>query len=403
MSRRHLFIWLTCAIATILLVGAFNFIVDPYGIFRSVVVKGFNQNKEGARNKIRFVKALELPLRKPATLIMGSSRVWKAMDPGLPLLQEFTPVYNLGVDLSRIHEILVLLRHATANSDVKRVVLGLDFFMFNSLQKVNFDFDETLTGRKVNVVDYFVPAIFSDAAVIDSLKVIRFSIPDPALETFLANGYRPQELHILHPRAPINYENLHYYTNWIFLTPKPQLQNTFYYGKMALDDDVFNDFEAILSLCALQHIDLRLYISPAHAHLEGEGIWALGKWRELENWKRRITNISDRYKVPLIDFSGYNSVTTEPVRSPMKFYSDSSHFTEMVSNWILQRIFSADASVPVDFGVQLTSENIDGHLDMIRNDREKYVNSNKREVQKLLVDYDAIIGGAPLDMNRMKF
>jgi hypothetical protein len=396
MHKLYLKIWLVSASVTVLMAGVFSFLVDPYGLFRSVVVNGVNQNKEGVRNKVRFVKALELPIRKPKTLLMGSSRVWNGVNPDHSLLQEYSPVYNIGVDLSRIHEIRLLLQHAIVNADVKRVILGLDFFMFNALQRTNTGFDVTLVGRAVKIEDYLFPAILSRDSVIDSLRVMRFSKLEPELQAFLPNGFRPQGSY-----AITSYENFHYYTNWIFLTPQPQ--NTFYYGKMALDEEVFNEFEAVLALCELNHIDLHLYISPAHATLEGEGLRALGKWDDFENWKVRVTKISDQYKVPLWDFSGYNSITTEPVRTPMKYYADSSHFTEVVSDLIMKRLFGKGESVPSDFGVRLSPQNVDKHLDEINANREQYVLNNRSEIASLLADYRAIIGGAKLDLNRTKF
>jgi hypothetical protein len=395
MTSRFLTSWVLTAAVVVSIAGISSLLVDPYGLFRFIDVVGVNQQKEGARNKIRFVKALELPLRRPETLLMGSSRVHDAMDPEHPLLQEFSPVYNLGVDMNRIHETRVLLRHATENTNVKRVVLGLDFFMFNSAQRANFDFDETLIGRKVGFADYLGPSILSKDAVLDSIRTIRASAQQPGRREFLPNGYRPQAFYGIK-----NYANAHYYTNWIFLTSKPQ--NTMYYSGMALHDEVFDEFEAILVFCYRKRIDLRLYINPAHAHLDGEGIRALGKLEMFENWKRRLTEIAGRHNVPLWDFSGYNSVTTEPVKTPMKYYWDSSHFTETVEDWILKRIFGSDDLIPADFGLRLTAKNIEAHLDAIRRDRERYVIANRSMLLALENDYKAIIDGAPLDPSRLK-
>lgn len=398
MNKYDLKIYLLSFLATVLLVGALNLTVDPYALFNSSVFNGINQRKEGLRNKVRFIKPIAVYLQKPKTLLMGSSRVWKAMNPENPLLQEYPPVYNLGVDLSRIREIRILLEHAIKNSEISRVILGVDFFMFNSLQRTNYGFDEKLVGKRMDIVDLF-PTIFSVDALVDSYYVMKYSNQEPLLKTFLPNGYRPQ--YDSDGKVDIkSYENFHYYTNWIFLTPTPD--PTLYYSKMLLDDEVFREFEKVLLLCNKNHIDLKLYISPAHATLEGEGIKALGKYEDLENWKRRITIIADQYKVPLWDFGGYNSVTTETVKTPMKFYLDSSHFTELVGDMIIKRIFSTDR-MPVDFGVRLTPENIDAHLYNVRVNREKYVADHRQEIKNLLLDFKSIINGAPMDVNRTKF
>ena len=399
LKRKFLTIYIAAFLTTFICVGFLNLIVDPYALFNSPVYDGFNQNKEGMRHKVRSIKPLAVAVQRPKTLIMGSSRVWMGIDPQHPLLQDYSPVYNYGVDLSRIREIQLMLDHAIKNSDIKRVILGLDFFMFNSLQRTNYGFDEKLVSKQINIFD-FIPMIFSVNSTIDSFRVLKYIRQDVLLKSFLRNGYRPPYGSDGKPDIK-SYKNFHYYTNWIFLTPTPN--QTLYYSKMLVDEEVFNEFKKIIILCVNNHIDLKLYISPAHATLEGEGIKALGKEVDFENWKRRITKIAFQYNIPLWDFGGYNSVTTEPVRTPMMFYSDSSHFTELVSDWILKRIFDQVEGIPSDFGIQIEPSNINVHLSNIRLDREKYLSKNQDEMELLLRDFSSIIGGAPLDISRTGF
>lgn len=271
----------------------------------------------------------------------------------------------------------------------------LDLFMFNAAQKVNFSFDSSLVGRKVNIGDYVSTSLLSMDALADSISTIKTSHDQPERREFLSNGYRPGKFVFYKVK---NYPKLHYYTNWTFLSPLPQ--QTKYYAVMTLDVKVFEYFEEILRLCKQHTIDLKLYISPAHANLDGEGIMAAGKWEMMEEWKRKIVTIADRYGVPLWDFSGYNSITTEPVRTPMKYYWDSSHFTEFTSDLILKRIFDTSPSVdeiPLDFGIKLSSSNIKSHLETIRLGRENYVKMNPAELSMLSQNYRAILNGAPLD------
>ena len=385
------------ALSTAAFVGVFNFIVDPYGFYRVLEIKGFNQQKEGVRSKIRYVKALELPLRKPKTIIMGSSRVHDGMNPKHFLLQDsaFTPVYNLGIDMNRIHESLQYLKHSLIHTKVKRVILGLDFFMFNADQKVNSNFDSSLVGRKVNSEDYISTSLLSTDALADSIKTIKSSYTQPGREEFLSNGFRPGKFVFYKIK---NYSSLHYYTNYIFLSPLPS--ETKYYAEMSLDERVFQDFEEILKICKQNNIDIKLYISPAHANLDGEGVLAAGKWKMMEDWKRRVVVLTDRYGASLWDFSGYNSVTTEPVKTPMKHYWDSSHFTEFTSDLILKRILVTSEyahEIPADFGVQISTANIELHLKKARQARASYAAKNSSDLYMQNLLYKSILGGAPLD------
>ena len=393
--RKFLFYWVLSISLTVSLVGLLNYAVDPYGLYRTFEFVGGNQQKEGVRNKIRFVKALELPLRRPKTIILGSSRVHDGINPDNPILKEdgYSPAYNLGVDMSRIHESLQYLKHALANSEVKRVIIGLDFFMFNASQKVNYNFDSSLVGRRIESVDYITNTIFSTDAFMDSVRTLKISHSQPGRMEFLANGYRPGSSVFYKLK---NYEALHRYTNFIFLSSQPNI--TKYYSDFSLDQEVFDDFERILKICQDNQIDIKLYISPAHANLDGEGIWAAEKWGMMEEWKKRVTLISNRYGVAVWDFSGYNSITTEEVLTPMKNYWDSSHFTERVGNMIIARIFDkVEFDIPSDFGVKLTSNNIDAHLISTKRNRLKYIEMNAHDHKSLIESYKYFLSGGQID------
>jgi hypothetical protein len=221
-------------------------------------------------------------------------------------------------------------------------------------------------------------------------------VQQPNRNEFLGNGFRPQAFYGLK-----NYPGVHYYTNYIFLSP--QQSDTLYYSKMQTDDQAYNELIMLLELCKSKGIDVHLFINPAHASLDGEGIRAVGKWTMFENWKRRLTSISASYAVDLWDFSGYNSITTERVSTPMNYYWDSSHYTELVGGYMMSRMFEPhNYKGPRDFGFQLTSKNIEGHLKSIRDDRERYAQANRSYIDSLNYDYKAIIDGAPLDQIRVK-
>lgn len=312
----------------------------------------------------------------------------------------YAPVYNLGIDMDRIHESKEYLKHALLHSEIKRVILGLDFFMFNASQKVNYNFDPELIGRKVGVGDYLSTSIFSRDAFVDSIRTIKASRSQPGREEFLSNGFRPGKFVFYQVKS---YPALHYYTQFIFMSSLPS--QTKYYADMTLDQEVFDDFEEILKICKQRNIDVKLYISPAHAHLDGEGIAAAGKWGMMEEWKRRVVAITDKYAAPIWDFSGYNSITTEPVVAPMKYYWDSSHFTEVVSDLILKRMLALKEDtqeVPADFGIHLTGKNIELNLAMIRQCRQKYIDEHSSEMQSLSQSYQSYLHGGAMDPKKIE-
>jgi hypothetical protein len=393
--RRLTFLFFSVTTVFLLLIGCINYVVDPYGLYRKVDLNGFNQQKEGVRSKIRFVKALELPLRKPKTIILGSSRVHEAINPDDIELsdQQYSPAYNLGIDMLRIHEAAEYLQFAVNNSDIKRVIFGLDFFMFNSIQQSEANFDPSLISARPSAFQYLKSTLISGSAFSDSMRTLKQSNSQTTRREFLSNGYRPAPMVFF---GLSDYTALHYYTNYTFLSPT---SNTKYYGEFSLNKKVFLDFEKILKICKERQIDLRMYISPAHADLEGEGIRATGNWILFESWKRKLVDLSDQYDYPMWDFSGYNSITTEPVKTPMKNYWDSSHFDERIGHLILKRIFRNDSGVPTDFGVLLRKENIDSELLKIRVQRSSYELSSPQRIDNLQKGFQRILGGEPLDQS----
>ncbi|NBX41311.1 MAG: DUF374 domain-containing protein [Gammaproteobacteria bacterium] len=234
----------------------------------------------------------------------------------------------------RMHEALGYLNHALANAPVKRVVFGLDFFMFNGEERTNPSYDSTLVGRRLRPWDYVYQPLLTKDALLASITTAQVSHETPDRREFLPNGYRPGTQVFYHLA---DYPKLHNYTNYVFLSKDPS--QTPYYGRFKLSDEAFRDFEQFVKTCRSHNIECEFFITPAHALLDGEGIRLAGLTEVTEEWKRRLVEVLAKNGLTLWDFSGYNSITTETVRSPMKYYWDSSHFTEATADLILSRMF----------------------------------------------------------------
>jgi peptidoglycan/xylan/chitin deacetylase (PgdA/CDA1 family) len=130
----------------------------------------------------------------------------------------------------------------------------------------------------------------------------------------------------------------------------------------------------IIAFCREHDIELRLFITPSHANqaeiatmLWGEQAVDSGKRALVKLLAEDAAHYPDRAPIPVMDFSGYSSVTTEPLppkgrRTEMRFYWDSSHFKEIVGDYVLDRLFDIHnpaRAVPADFGVALTASNLE--------------------------------------------
>ncbi len=122
---------------------------------------------------------------------------------------------------------------------------------------------------------------------------------------------------------------------------------------------------------------------------------------EIDNWKRAMVEANEeeaglagRAPFPLWDFSGYNSVTTErlpdagEIEQIMYGYWEGSHYSDAVGVRILDRIFGEGSQRGDDFGLQLTSANIDAHLEQIRRGGARYRLAHATEIKAMEEMFD---------------
>jgi hypothetical protein len=346
------------------LVGTFNLLVDPYDVFDSPNWLGINHVKPKKDNNDRLFKASDLIRLKPTTLILGSSRTKQGIDPEHPSLSSDRSTYNLAINGPNTYEIRRYLEHAIANQPrIKEIIFGVDFFMFNATLKNQPSFSEDRLEKTHIVINDAINTLFS----LDSFNVSQATVEASLKEknkddTYGENGFMPNRT--------INDGS----TKWRFD------QSIELYFKLHSDyqfsEEYLAEFKKIVDLCQQNKIDLKVFISPSHA-TDMEAIRATGRWETMEKWKREIVKI-----IPVWDFSGYNSVTTEPIKDVMTNYADNSHYTVAIGNLILDRILAYQSDkVPLDFGVLITPENIESHLHKTKSDREIWTKNHTDEVK----------------------
>ncbi|CAN7386462.1 hypothetical protein LJR220_003438 [Bradyrhizobium sp. LjRoot220] len=117
-------------------------------------------------------------------------------------------------------------------------------------------------------------------------------------------------------------------------------------------------------------------MTPLHASVR-QLLTELGLSDRYAFWQKELVRINEqeaaragRKPLPLWDFSDANSITREAVPAPadltpMRWFWEYSHYRNAAGNLILDRVLGHDRrqlSLPADFGVRLTGENIDAHL-----------------------------------------
>ena len=355
---------LACLLGT----GFFNLFMDPFDLFGMPGWQGVNAEKTQYQKVLRMAKAHAVRFYRPRGIILGTSRA-EYLDPTHPGWDpDARPVYNLAIQSSRIHEVWHYLRHAQAQRPLKQVVLALDEFMFSPHILSEQGFDE---ARLDKIADPW-----PNTAWINDLVMALFSF-DALKESFLT-------LVSQSPPSPVIYQDngARYPNRFQYAIDKVGGHHRLFVKHVAHGGgnrkkrralyDPYDTFRQIIEFCRQNGIDLRLLINPPHAWYL-EKLRLTGTEQEYMDWKRHLVDLlaseareANASPFPLWDFSGFNSVTTEPVPSAqnknakMRWYWEDSHYKTETGHLILDRVFGLDTTelrAHPDFGVLLTEAN----------------------------------------------
>ncbi|BCR04548.1 hypothetical protein DESUT3_16170 [Desulfuromonas versatilis] len=363
------------------LVGLGNYLVDPYDIYRALRTPGFNANKNIATKHSRLSKPWLVEHLRPRALAFGSSRTEVGIDPGHPGWNpQAGPAFNFALGGAAIEEIAGRFEQAQDSAPLNQAVIGLDFFMFNAFN--HNPMSEPGDGSNLDSLDYLLSTLLTVDAVAASFDTLRkqnpVRYPGVRPDGMIEESFNERRVARNGHRSGFQRIESHFFRDNLF--PRPAGKYAFVNPETGLD--TLEQFRKIITLARAQGIDLKLFISPAHARLL-EVIDQAGLWPQFEQWKRRLVEVlakeagghPDRQPFVLWDFSGYNSVTSEEVPAAgdtatrMRYYWESSHYKRQAGDLVLDRLFaynSPERSVPADFGVVLTPANLEAHLAAIR-------------------------------------
>ena len=385
---RVLLVWIPLVLLSVI---GFNRLVDPYGLYPGPRFEGFNTKKPEFSNHIRMAKAKVIHRIRPRAIVLGTSRGEIGIDPQHPGWK-MQPVYNLALSGGNIYEALRYLQHSGAIVPTQQTVLMLDFFMFNTNQNPDeLDFDEAILSisfdektQRIGTRQFEILASLD--AFFASLRTLRQD-----KDYHRRDGFRLREND---ERSEKEQQRTAFLDNEEGYFNKHYHQFSF----ANHERDNLALFRKLLIYAHEHDIDLRIGISPSHAR-QFETIAAKGIWPLFENWKRHLVRINEEEAEPLgkpafpiWDFSGYNSLTTEPVpplgdtETEMRWYWESSHYKKELGDLVLDRIFDyqePSRTVPDDFGVLLTSGNIEQHLAQVRADRERWRTAYPEDVAEI--------------------
>jgi hypothetical protein len=241
------------------------------------------------------------------------------------------------------------------------VILGIDLWLVASPYKTNSGFSEArLENQGLNFIDFW-QINYSLNTLIES--------KDALIGNFNHTVYSYHNERGL----VVNKNQSGIYAKYFTKFLEGQVnKKDFTISKLAIDN-----LKLIKEICQENNIKLVAFITPPHAsHVEA--IYIAGFGNVIEEMKREIVKI-----MPVWDFYGYNSITTEPIDEVTNYW-DSSHYNLEVGDLILNRILGyREQTVPADFGVIITPDNIESELAKMRANRERWLKEQPETVKFL--------------------
>ena len=368
--KKWTFSFLFVTIFIILFVATFNYIVDPYRIYDTNIFK--NKPKEDLQ--ARFAKVLRIQQLKPTSIFLGNSRPQRSFDSAHKYFTQ--PAFNAAISGSNLNEAKAYLKWAIRQGNLKQALLIFDDKTMLGMRNKTDDFEEYFKNPKV----YKYKILFSLQMLRDSIDTVKKRKQTPLFEP---DGRRT-EASLLEEVQ----KNGGYYKYSINTLENGYMAK---YNKKEVSKLSYKVFIDILKECHDNNIKLDIAISPLHVRLLEAMDYRVGLDVVWYEWKKQIVAINEEVALKLgkkpfriIDFGLYNDITAQElpkdINQTSKYYWEESHYKTKLADMMLDALMQQN--IDNDFGVEITSKNIDAHIEKQKSLRSKFINTQeyRREV-----------------------
>lgn len=366
--KKFIIFFLSVLIFSISIIGSLNFIYDDI-YFADILSKKISIETENRR----VVTPLIVKKYKPECVIIGTSRIGRGISSKNDFIKK-NKCLNLYFNAANIDELNLVIK-LLIRSNVKKVIIGLDFFSFNK------NFEIAKYQGNLNKFDYtvdnFLLRLFFNFERLISLRnlkkiFINNQIAKKEIEveldsfyesTFDVTNYKRLDVSLVDDRY-MKSKELHSYL---------KLENKGHaIGNFNLNDNGLKDFTKLIKELDEKNIETRLFFSPIHSYLL-EGILLTNK----ENYFKILSQIasnSNLNNIYIYYFSEFNQITSGVNNSKNfvnGFYFDLGHYSSEVGDMIINKMFLDQSS---KFGSKISNFNI--------HQFEKKINENRLNWQK---------------------
>ena len=363
MSQRRVALWLStsalCALLVFSSILVFQLAVDPFGVWGSPVVRGWNNAKVVMPNTNRIFKPYQYMERKPEVVFLGTSHVeW-----GFPPVWPGTPsseVYNFGLGTLSVFEVAEYVKLFLEPPLPRVVVLEMDPVAFMQ------DREDFIPGFSIERLDA-LKSFFSPLGYALRLKELVFNFDA------IRKSFETTEESRKHPGQRL-YDDSGYYirqgegqrpTRSRFQSRIWRYARGYYRAKQFSEDGV-SIFKNVISSLREQGVEVVLFSSPLFVDVQMI-INSQGRWSGYEAIKREMAGFT-----PFWDFANVNPLTVDKNN-----YTDGSHFAGDVGRLVVNKISGANPTETTGgalagSGVLLTAGNASRELKRMRKDLEDW-------------------------------
>ncbi len=346
-SKKWLIMLPLCALAALLLVGAFNVAVDPFGVFGDRIFNWYGYN-ETNNPRVAKLEWLEKNGDNYDSYVIGSS---SAASYNTEELNEYfdASFYNLFVYGCDTGDYRDFAKYLIENHTVKNLVLNLGVNETNTYDAE----DDPLKGSMHAKADgkslplfYLKYAFLSTRQSLDKLSSKmkdtdlpqRFDVFEP-----LSGCYDKRVRDVEKIGDAEAYQSEHE-SDFNYAAPAEQ---------MPYIDKCVSVVSDIKKMCEQNGINLTVICSPVY----------IGQWRTCDESKMR------EYKTKLAGVCDYWDFSLTPISYDSRYFYDSTHFRNDVGSMVLARIFeNENISCPDRFGRLVTEKDCKSYLDSLYRD-----------------------------------
>jgi len=338
-------------IFNIFFISAINYTIDPFNIFHTQFLKHQFQMNE------RFIKVeyLEKHNKEFDSYLFGSSRIGTTKPSVVEHYITNSKFYNFTLSSATLYDYLIHLRyfikqHYSINT--LYVQIDMDSMSFYGISKYDYMkkphphiFDNSLVQYYVSYLIGLFPSNMKGK--------IKINIDyNESMRYFLNKGFWVRE----NDEVSID-KDCKIHSNNISKFPKNYTRILSYTKK----SQNIKALKEIIKLSKDNNIKLILFIAPLNKSMMDKFV--------LDGYLKYLKDISE--VTNFYDFSGYNSITINNCN-----YYEESHYRPLVAKLIAGRIFNDKSiQVPDDFGIYITKDNINMHL---------------QNIKKQIIDYNPI-------------